>query len=44
MKKLADGEEQLTLKVSAKPQKAAKKIVDFKAGKWNLNTELLTKE
>ncbi len=44
MKKLSDGSEEQTIKVSAKPKKAPKKPVEFKAGKWNPETELLTKE
>jgi hypothetical protein len=44
VKKLSDGSEEQSVKVSAKPKKAPKKPVEFKAGKWNPDTELLTKQ
>ena len=43
VKKLSDGSEEQSVKVSAKPKKAPKKPLEFKAGKWNPETELLTK-
>jgi len=44
VKKLSDGSEAQVVKVVAKPTKAVKKPAAFKAGKWNPDTELLTKE
>lgn len=44
VKKLSDGSEEQTVQVSAKPKKAPKKPTQFKVGKWNPETELLTKE
>jgi len=44
VKKLSDGSEEQTVKITAKPKKAPKKPVAFKAGKWNPDTELLTKD
>jgi len=44
VRKLSDGSEQLIVKVTNKPKKLPKKPTVFKAGKWNPETELLTKE